>query len=441
VESLWKFLLCRSWRGVFSDKIDLRTSFEEVLKGGPWFIGEHFLSLRLWTPNFRASAASVSSVAVWVRLPELLVEYCHKEALLRIGSGLGLVLCVDVNTTTGTRGRFARICIQLDLEKPLARTVRVGKAKLAVIYEGIGLLCFQCGKIGHHKEWYPCRVIEEAGNMSSDDQSMLCTKEEDKTKGFGPWMLVSRRKRQVNLVVVREPGTTLTVSNAGNGEQGCGVSQDKSRSTMTNHLKYSFLEKGKKAQAGGLRNKGLSEQTEPNISVSVDPIIKESSIQSSPSKLISNLKEKPSSSKVFQPPQAPITTSISLRPQVPNPKLGTLGHDKHSVGSVSDLQGTGELDDPIKGMEYSDQRGRNRVDSKGSASCVGMVRRRDGRAWSDIASAVQVTGYPDLPFLTDMVWLQEISPFWNFLTDVLRIDEINCPLRTRCQPSQEQRLV
>jgi hypothetical protein len=102
--------------GFFLIRFDSRTSFEEVLKGGPWFIGEHFLSLRPWTPNFRASAASVSSVAVWVRLPELPVEYYHKEALLHIGSGLGPVLRVDVNTATGTRGRLLGFVFSLILK-------------------------------------------------------------------------------------------------------------------------------------------------------------------------------------------------------------------------------------------------------------------------------------------------------------------------------------
>ena len=63
------------------------------------------------------------------------------------------MLRVDFNTVARTKGRFARICIQLDLEKPLARTIIVGKARLAVIYEGIGLLYFHCGKIGHRQEW------------------------------------------------------------------------------------------------------------------------------------------------------------------------------------------------------------------------------------------------------------------------------------------------
>ncbi len=211
---LWKafgnFSCVDLGEGFFLIRFDSKSSFEEVLKGGPWFIGEHFLSLRPWTPNFRASTASVSSIVVWVRLPELPVEYYHKEALLLIASGLGPVLRVDVNTATGTRGRFARICIQLDLEKPLARTIRVGKAKVAVIYEGIGLLCFQCGKIGHRKEWCPCRVPEEVGNTPTAARSTPCTEDADKTTGFGPWMLVSLRKRQVLPAGTREPGTAST---------------------------------------------------------------------------------------------------------------------------------------------------------------------------------------------------------------------------------------
>ena len=63
------------------------------------------------------------------------------------------------------------------------------------------------------------------------------------------------------------------------------------------------------------------------------------------------------------------------------------------------------------------------------------------QAWSEIAPAVLPEDYPDPLHLTDMAWLQEISPFWNFLMDILRIDEIHCPLRIRCQPLQEQRFV
>jgi hypothetical protein len=180
--------------GFFLVKFENHDDFEEVLRNGPWFIGEHFLSIRPWVPNFRASETSVSFVAIWVRLPELPVEYYHKDSLMHIGSGLGLVLRVDFNTASGTRGRFACLCIQLDLEKPLIRTVRVGKLRLAVVYEGIGLLCFKCGKLGHKQEWCPLCVSAEPGG--SNVATLATSPPKESTTGFGPWMLVTRRKRQ-----------------------------------------------------------------------------------------------------------------------------------------------------------------------------------------------------------------------------------------------------
>jgi hypothetical protein len=142
-------------------------------------------------------------VAIWVRLPELPVEYYHKDSLLHIGSSLGPVLRVDFNTTVDTRGRFARICVQLDLDKPLARTVRVGKTRLAVIYEGVGLLCFHCGRIGHRSELCPSRVLE--AEEIPVDTAGLRTEEKEKMKAFGPWMLITHRKRQSKLVMPGVP--------------------------------------------------------------------------------------------------------------------------------------------------------------------------------------------------------------------------------------------
>ena len=56
-------------------KFGLVEDFDNVLKGGPWFIGGHYLTIRDWEPNFKPSLASYDQVAVWVRLPELPFEY------------------------------------------------------------------------------------------------------------------------------------------------------------------------------------------------------------------------------------------------------------------------------------------------------------------------------------------------------------------------------
>uniref|UniRef100_A0A2N9HPR9 CCHC-type domain-containing protein n=1 Tax=Fagus sylvatica TaxID=28930 RepID=A0A2N9HPR9_FAGSY len=199
LKSLWKpiggFSCVDLGLGFFLVKLDLADDFDRILKGGPWFIGEHFLSLRPWVPDFRPSETSVNTVAVWVRLPELPVEYYDKESLLLIGHALGPVLRVDFNTASGNRGRFARLCIQLDLDKPLIKTIRVGKVKQAVIYEGIGLLCFHCGRIGHKLDKCPERgrttPLAPTAPAHSDAPPPTNSPARDAESTFGPWMLSS----------------------------------------------------------------------------------------------------------------------------------------------------------------------------------------------------------------------------------------------------------
>ena len=53
----------------------LKEDFDAVLRRGPWFLGEHFLSLRPWEPNFKPKTANISTVAVWIRLNGLPIEY------------------------------------------------------------------------------------------------------------------------------------------------------------------------------------------------------------------------------------------------------------------------------------------------------------------------------------------------------------------------------
>ncbi|KAK9999329.1 hypothetical protein SO802_018932 [Lithocarpus litseifolius] len=94
----------------------VRDDLEMVLMKGPWFISEQFLSIRRWEANFKPSEAQVSSVAVWVRLNELPIEYYDGEVLREIGNALGKVLRVDTHTAIEARGRYARLCVQVDAE-------------------------------------------------------------------------------------------------------------------------------------------------------------------------------------------------------------------------------------------------------------------------------------------------------------------------------------
>nr|POF19297.1 hypothetical protein CFP56_17673 [Quercus suber] len=101
----------------FLIRFGLKEDLDHVIAGGLWFIEEHFLSIRPWSPNFRPSTASVSSVAIWARLLELPIEYYHEDILKDIGASIGPVLRIDTHTASGSKGRYARVCVQVQDEK------------------------------------------------------------------------------------------------------------------------------------------------------------------------------------------------------------------------------------------------------------------------------------------------------------------------------------
>ena len=89
----------------------------------------------------------MSSIAVWIRLNGLPIEYYNAEALYLIRKAIGNVLRVDTHTTLEARGKFARLCIQVDVTKPLVAAIKIGKLEQPVCYEGIQKLCFDYGRV------------------------------------------------------------------------------------------------------------------------------------------------------------------------------------------------------------------------------------------------------------------------------------------------------
>lgn len=90
-----------------------------------------------------------------MRLDELPVEHYDVYVLWEIGNAIGLVLKVDVNTAIGARGMYVCICVKIDVSKLLIKTVLIGGLMQDVVYEGIGALCFGCGRVGHKREGCP----------------------------------------------------------------------------------------------------------------------------------------------------------------------------------------------------------------------------------------------------------------------------------------------
>lgn len=197
--------------GFFLVRFYSKEDLEMVIKRGPWFIGDHFLSLRPWEPFFKPSSAKVSLIAVWIRLNEIPIELYEMKVLKEICEAIGKVLRIGSHTTMEARGRYARLCVQIDIYRPLINTILIGRFEQVVTYEGIQRLCFSCGRVGHKVETYLYTIRkgkdlliskeEVQGSQVSDDNDghrnldMHNACEEIDTEGqYGPWMIVSRKR-------------------------------------------------------------------------------------------------------------------------------------------------------------------------------------------------------------------------------------------------------
>nr|POE71751.1 hypothetical protein CFP56_31854 [Quercus suber] len=190
----------------------LKEDLDAVLQKGSWFIGGHFLAIRPWEPFFKPASASVSSIAVWVRLHGLPMELYELEVLKQVGEAIGKVLRIDSHTAMEARGRYARMCIQLDATKPFIDTVLIeSPAESGPTCVGEGTTVYQGGlSYGLHE---PSCTDTVSGMMKDKGAGM----EKDR---YGPWTLVARRKpgqKKTNLVVITGDHPTDGLGQANHG--------------------------------------------------------------------------------------------------------------------------------------------------------------------------------------------------------------------------------
>ncbi|CAN1286307.1 hypothetical protein LINPERPRIM_LOCUS19256 [Linum perenne] len=171
--------------------------------GGPWMVGDHYIVMQNWRPYFRPEDSSFSTLRVWIRLPGLPLEYFDASVLTTIGNKIGKTIRIDYTTLQGNRGNFARICVEVDLAKPLVSKYRLRRRVRRVEYEGLHVICFSCGCYGHQQENCPSTKGQEEEAMvtnSFENPIFQKEKEEDERpevlEEFGPWMLVKRANRR-----------------------------------------------------------------------------------------------------------------------------------------------------------------------------------------------------------------------------------------------------
>ncbi|XP_031108615.1 uncharacterized protein LOC116013097 [Ipomoea triloba] len=156
---------------------------------------------------------------VWIRFPCLPAEYYDHNFLMRVGAKVGRPINIDTATSLVSRASFARVCVEVDITKPLLAKFTLKNRVRPVVYEGLHLICFKCGMYGHNAEnCHLSRDGEASPAPASDDGQPATTPgtsngqkgdangkvvsnmetaliRPEITEDYGTWMLAPKQKR------------------------------------------------------------------------------------------------------------------------------------------------------------------------------------------------------------------------------------------------------
>lgn len=59
---------------------------EAAMVNGPWLIADQLLRMERWMPNFQPGSSPINTMVVWLRLPNLSMEYRDRVNLEYCGS-------------------------------------------------------------------------------------------------------------------------------------------------------------------------------------------------------------------------------------------------------------------------------------------------------------------------------------------------------------------
>jgi len=116
-----------------------------------------------WIPFFDPYNSQITKVVQWVKIPRLPGEFWETDHLCEILQHVDQVVRIDQNTLLRLKGKFAGVCVNIDITKPLPGSLTVNKVdgclRVPIIYEGLHEVCPLCGAKSHQLQYCPKMTI------------------------------------------------------------------------------------------------------------------------------------------------------------------------------------------------------------------------------------------------------------------------------------------
>ncbi|CAI0465632.1 unnamed protein product [Linum tenue] len=149
-----------------------------------------------WYKGFNPWTAKVKSTMVWVQGSP--IEFFNREAAMRIGALIGKPIRVDRATEEGARGNYARVCVEVDLSKPLLAKYKVEGIKYRIQYEGLDKICTECGRYGKPTDQCDCKepIIKETVVETVEVVPEIQAEETRSEPAYGDYMMVKKKEKR-----------------------------------------------------------------------------------------------------------------------------------------------------------------------------------------------------------------------------------------------------
>lgn len=113
-------------------RLNREPDYKRALLEGPWTMMGNYIVVQPCRPDFNPEEEKIKSILAWIRFSGLPYHYYHRSVLILLAGVVGHFKKVDYNTEEAQRGRFARVAVELDLEKPLVSHILIDGRKQGV---------------------------------------------------------------------------------------------------------------------------------------------------------------------------------------------------------------------------------------------------------------------------------------------------------------------
>lgn len=141
--------------GICLFRFDTEADLLRVLHGGPWMVSGKYPSLlRQWKPGMKLDATSLQILTVWIKLPDLDLQFWTTNMLGKIASMIGNPFRIDKLMNDKVSLSYAPLMVEVDACYPLKDHIMLkgpdGQVRRQkIIYEFKPHHCTKCHMFGH----------------------------------------------------------------------------------------------------------------------------------------------------------------------------------------------------------------------------------------------------------------------------------------------------